>query len=180
MKNMYSKEIIDNFNKSSLSLEELKKNYDGSPVYTINNMESQRFLLADDMEIIKKKILDEKGNLSYAKFLLEDNEIHMYEYKDGLLVDYFVKKKGEFSDGDYYYNDAGELHRDNGPAVITNTEKRWYQNGILHREYGAAIEDVKDHGKNDRFFLDGEEIRKTAYGTVMLNRVKARRNKVNM
>ena len=39
-----------------------------------------------------------------------------------------------------YYNAAGKLHREDGPAIVykDGTEK-WYQNGILHREEGPAI-----------------------------------------
>ena len=40
-----------------------------------------------------------------------------------------------------YYNNAGELHRDNGPAVIwADGTKFWYQNGLRHRTDGPAIE----------------------------------------
>jgi hypothetical protein len=38
-------------------------------------------------------------------------------------------------------NAAGELHRENGPAIErANGDKEWYQNGELHRENGPAIE----------------------------------------
>ena len=40
-----------------------------------------------------------------------------------------------------YYNAAGELHREHGPAVEYSTGGRvWYQNGLLHRADGPAIE----------------------------------------
>ena len=40
-----------------------------------------------------------------------------------------------------YYNSAGELHRDDGPAVVFADEtKQWYQNDKLHRTDGPAIE----------------------------------------
>ena len=40
-----------------------------------------------------------------------------------------------------YYNNAGELHRDEGPAVEwADGTKLWYQNGQLHRTDGPAIE----------------------------------------
>ena len=40
-----------------------------------------------------------------------------------------------------YYNNAGELHRDEGPAVEWDDgTKLWYQNGQLHRIDGPAID----------------------------------------
>ena len=38
-----------------------------------------------------------------------------------------------------YYNSAGELHRDDGPAVeYEDGHVEWYQNGRLHRNHGPA------------------------------------------
>lgn len=40
-----------------------------------------------------------------------------------------------------YYNAAGQLHREDGPAVeFSNGNREWWQNGQLHREGGPAIE----------------------------------------
>ena len=40
-----------------------------------------------------------------------------------------------------YYNNAGELHRDEGPAVEwADGSKGWFQNGQRHRIDGPAIE----------------------------------------
>jgi len=40
-----------------------------------------------------------------------------------------------------YYNSAGQLHRENGPAIeYADGCKIWYQNGLLHRTDGAAVE----------------------------------------
>ena len=40
-----------------------------------------------------------------------------------------------------YYNSAGQLHRENGPAVEwPDGDKLWYQNGQLHRTDGPAVE----------------------------------------
>ena len=40
-----------------------------------------------------------------------------------------------------YYNTAGQLHRENGPAVENpNGDKFWYQNNYIHRTDGPAIE----------------------------------------
>ena len=38
-----------------------------------------------------------------------------------------------------YYNSAGQLHRDDGPAVeYEDGRKEWWQNGQLHRTHGPA------------------------------------------
>ena len=40
-----------------------------------------------------------------------------------------------------YFNSAGEIHRDNGPAVeYKSGSKGWFQNGKLHRTGGPAVE----------------------------------------
>ena len=47
-----------------------------------------------------------------------------------------------------YFNSAGELHRDNGPAVEYKSGSRaWFQNGKLHRTDGPAV-----------VWSDGEEV----------------------
>ena len=39
-----------------------------------------------------------------------------------------------------YYNSAGQLHCEDGPAVILkNGSKFWFQNGDLHRTDGPAV-----------------------------------------
>ena len=39
-----------------------------------------------------------------------------------------------------YYNEAGLLHREDGPAIVyADNTKVWYQNGVLHREDGPAV-----------------------------------------
>ena len=41
----------------------------------------------------------------------------------------------------YYYNNAGKVHRTDGPAVEDiNGTKLWYQNGQCHRTDGPAVE----------------------------------------
>ena len=41
----------------------------------------------------------------------------------------------------FYYNSAGQLHRETGPAIeCRDGDKRWYHNGRLHRIDGPAIE----------------------------------------
>ena len=40
-----------------------------------------------------------------------------------------------------WYNENGEIHREDGPAVEYNDgDKHWYLNGKVHREDGPAIE----------------------------------------
>lgn len=47
----------------------------------------------------------------------------------------------EYSDGSkYWHNSSGQLHRTDGPAVIDNGSKHWFQNCIRHRTDGPAIE----------------------------------------
>ena len=39
-----------------------------------------------------------------------------------------------------YYNSAGQLHRDDGPAVVwRDGDKEWYQNGLRHRDVDPAV-----------------------------------------
>ena len=63
----------------------------------------------------------------------------------------------------WYYNSAGQLHRENGPAVEwDNGAKRWYQNGQLHRTDGPAIiwsDGVKEWYQNgQRHRTDGPAV----------------------
>ena len=56
----------------------------------------------------------------------------------------------------WYYNSAGQLHRDEGPAVeCTNGYKRWHINGLRHRIDGAAIECTNGY---KRWFIHGVEM----------------------
>ena len=62
-----------------------------------------------------------------------------------------------------YYNNAGELHRDEGPAVEwPDGSKGWVQNGQYHRTDGPAIEranGTKDWAQNgQRHRTDGPAI----------------------
>ena len=54
-----------------------------------------------------------------------------------------------------YYNAAGQLHREDGPAVENAILKKWYQNGKLHREDGPAI--TWPGGVRGSWFLHGKE-----------------------
>jgi hypothetical protein len=40
----------------------------------------------------------------------------------------------------YWYNNQGQLHRDNGPAIESKWEKSWMINGNYHRDNGPACE----------------------------------------
>ena len=53
----------------------------------------------------------------------------------------FYKNEIRVDTGDVYWlNDAGNLHRDNGPAVErVNGMKLWLQNGLLHRDAAPAV-----------------------------------------
>lgn len=76
-----------------------------------------------------ERILDNKGNLNYIKFLdLENPEFECREY----------------SDGSRFWYQSGNYHRESGPAVeYLDGTKWWYQNGELHREDGPAFESPK-------------------------------------
>ena len=57
-----------------------------------------------------------------------------------------------------YYNVAGRLHREDGPAVErADGSKFWHQNGRLHREDGPAI--IWHYGAR-YWFLHGVEYTK--------------------
>ncbi len=45
----------------------------------------------------------------------------------------------DMSDTRRWYNDQHELHREDGPAVDSNSYKAWYINGQRHRTDGPAV-----------------------------------------
>lgn len=48
----------------------------------------------------------------------------------------------------YHYDDQGELHNDDGPAIITpQGYKAWYKHGDRHRVDGPAVIDPHDGSK---------------------------------
>ena len=52
-----------------------------------------------------------------------------------------MKKEIDIFGTIHYYNDKGQFHREDGPAVeYVSGTKHWYRNGLLHREDGPAIE----------------------------------------
>lgn len=86
-----------------------------------------------------EKIFNENGKVIYVSY--KDLEDPGYEYKEYTLG---IKK--------WYRN--GELHREEGPAVIyDNGKKEWWIHGKRHREDGPAIifhDGVKFWYKNGR------------------------------
>ena len=62
-----------------------------------------------------------------------------------------------------YYNSAGQLHREDGPAVVwCDGTHKWWQNGKLHREDGPAIvrtDGYREWWQNDqRHRIDGPAV----------------------
>jgi hypothetical protein len=57
---------------------------------------------------------------------------------------------------EYWYNDNGDRHREDGPAIERcNGDRFWYLNGKLHRENGAAIEYADGHKS---WWINGQKI----------------------
>ena len=49
--------------------------------------------------------------------------------------------KTDLAGNKFWYNDNGQLHREDGPAIeYADGYKTWYLNGKLHREDGPAQE----------------------------------------
>ena len=61
----------------------------------------------------------------------------------------------------FYYNSAGQLHRESGPAIeYTRGTTVWYQNGACHRTDGPAIE----WSNGVRFwYINGKRLTKAAF-----------------
>lgn len=56
-----------------------------------------------------------------------------------------------------YRNAAGQLHRDDGPAVIFNIGyKAWWVNGKRHRTDGPAIEYIS--GCEQQWYINGQHL----------------------
>ena len=56
----------------------------------------------------------------------------------------------------FYYNSAGLLHRDDGPAVeYPDGSKSWRQNDRLHRIDGPAVEWASG---NKEWFINGKKL----------------------
>ena len=66
---------------------------------------------------------------------------------NGLIIDVDGNKE-------WYLN--GELHREDGPAVIyTDGHKEWYLHGNKHRENGPAVEWI---GGSKEWYIHGKKI----------------------
>ena len=53
-------------------------------------------------------------------------------------VEHKVKRVDE--NGNQFWFESGQLHREDGPAIIwANGAKHWYKNGKCHRKDGPAI-----------------------------------------
>jgi len=60
--------------------------------------------------------------------------MNLTKYDYPVIDEYGVKR---------WFNEKGELHRDNGPAIIlSDGSVEYYQNGKCHREDGPAIIDA--------------------------------------
>ena len=60
-----------------------------------------------------------------------------------------------------YYNSAGQLHCEEGPAIVYPYGRHeWYRNGLRHRDAGPAIE-WPDGGKE--WWIDGVEYTQQEY-----------------
>ena len=76
-------------------------------------------------------------NRNYIEIIKKENITTWYKNKlihrdDGPDIEYLNGSK------EYWVN--GNLHRENGPAIITDRYMAWYRNGQLHRENGPAVE----------------------------------------
>lgn len=59
-----------------------------------------------------------------------------------------------------WYDDEGELHRENGPAIVHfHGRKAWFIHGIRHREDGPAVDD----GIIQRYWINGEVLTKSEW-----------------
>jgi hypothetical protein len=76
-----------------------------------------------------------------------------------------------YEDGTKYYNEQGQLHREDGPAIERpKGDKYYFKNGIIHREDGPAIEYAdgdKEYYKNGKLhredgpaieYADGDKV----------------------
>jgi hypothetical protein len=65
-----------------------------------------------------------------------------------------------YKDGDMFWMQHGQFHRDNGPAVIFHSgTKKWYVKGRYHRDDGPAIQ--YENG-NEEYFYNGKRITATS------------------
>jgi antitoxin component YwqK of YwqJK toxin-antitoxin module len=60
----------------------------------------------------------------------------------------------EYEGGDKYWYKNGLLHRENGPAVISQYCQIWYLNGRRHREDGPAY--IDSHKERKEWYRKGK------------------------
>ena len=71
-----------------------------------------------------------------------------------------------------YYNNAGELHRLNGPAIERfDGTKYWYQHGLRHRTDGPAIEWCDG---DKWWFIDGVHLTAAEFKLAVKNHERTR------
>ena len=132
-----------------------------------------------------------RGTLSRAT----DRRLRIGVYKMGTEAELFdaLALRVEISEFGTrgYYNSAGQLHRDGGPAVIwCDGSKEWWQNGQLHRENGPAVERANGYKEwwsdgqlhrvggpaieyttgDKRWFLNGDEYTAHDYRVALVKR----------
>ena len=82
--------------------------------------------------------------------------------------------KVEYKDKIEWYNEKGECHRTDGPAVEwSDGTKFWFLNGEYHREDGPAIEWSFFDGSKE-WYLNGKEYSKEQWGKEVI-RIKLKR-----
>lgn len=60
-----------------------------------------------------------------------------------------------------WFNDDGDYHREDGPAIKTPFNNQWYLNGDRHRTDGPAIEFLRRNPKlNNLYYFKGESLPK--------------------
>jgi len=58
-----------------------------------------------------------------------------------------------FANGNKYWHQNGQLHREDGPAIeCTSGYKAWHQNGKLHRIDGPAIEYTNEYDNGTKYW----------------------------
>ncbi len=113
--------------------------------------------------MFRRKFLASLGVLPFG-FLMKKPEKESYVTfgKEKLYIKdgYVYKRDSEYKTE--YFNEKGELHSENRPAVEYDKEghwkgdKRWYKNGKAHRENGPACE--YSNGFNS-WYIEGEFIK---------------------
>jgi hypothetical protein len=66
----------------------------------------------------------------------------------------------------FWYNDNGQLHRDDGPAVeYANGSRLWYINGKVHRKDGPA----QENSEVNRWYINGKLHREDGPAIIFFN-----------